>query len=447
MFVSAFILIPLVGLLYYYVNESFKFWTKLGFKQLKPKFFFGDIKDLVFQKKCIAQFFEEIYKKTKQEPLTGIYLLHRPALVINDIELAKTILIRDFQYFHDRGALCDEELDPLSINLFLASGERWKSLRQKLTPLFSPTKLKGMFPIIDDCADILEKYIDDNNNEGKHSFDICDLLSRYTLTVISSIAFGVEHDSINEPHNIFSKYTLKLFNPTFVTNLRIYLAFFAPKISKFFGIRFAEKSIFEFFHSLVNQTIEYREKNNITRQDFLQLLIQLKNEGFNNSSTDKLTINEVTANAFLFAIAGYESSSLTMSFCLYELARNEEMMRKIQAEIDTKLNGDFSFEKLNELHFLECCISETLRKYSTVPVVIRVSKIDYTMPGTSLTIPKETPIIIPNFAMQRDPDLIMNPMEFQPERFDSKNYDKEHFIIPFGSGQRYCIGIQCTFLF
>jgi cytochrome P450 family 6 len=73
----------------------------------------------------------------------------------------------------------------------------------------------------------------------------------------------------------------------------------------------------DFFMGIVKDTIEYRENNSVTRNDFLELLIQLKNHGKldgESSEIGKLTFNEIVAQCFIFFAAGYETSSSTMAY-------------------------------------------------------------------------------------------------------------------------------------
>lgn len=186
--------------------------------------------------------------------------------------------------------------------------------------------------------------------------------------------------------------------------------------------------IADFYSKVTQQTVNYRKTNNITRSDFLQLFMQLHDEG------QGLTMNQVTANAFLFVIAGYETTAATISHCLFEIARNEEIQRKVQAEIDEILGGNFNYEKVNDLKYLENCVTETLRKYPVVPILNRVCKHDYEVKGTSYVIPAGTSIIIPIYSMQRDID---DPMTFNPTRSCSNS-----LIAPFGIGQRACVGAR-----
>jgi len=77
------------------------------------------------------------------------------------------------------------------------------------------------------------------------------------------------------------------------------------------------KEIEEFFQRIVQQTVKYREDNEIYRNDFMQLMIQLKNNGKLDGETlsvGKLTMDEITAQCFIFFGAGYETSSTAMSF-------------------------------------------------------------------------------------------------------------------------------------
>lgn len=139
-----------------------------------------------------------------------------------------------------------------------------------------------------------------------------------------------------------------------------------------------------------------------------------------------------------------------MSFCLFELARNPEMQKKLQEEIDTtlKASGDdgFSYENLTEMKYAECCIDETLRKYPAIPFNMRKATRDYKIAGSDLVIPKGSAVMFPLLGLHRDPSIYDEPMKFKPERFlnSSNGGGKAEglFYMPFGDGPRNCIGMR-----
>ena len=432
----------IVILLYYFDRKQFTYWKDKGIPQLDNQtILIGDVKDVVLQRKPIARFYGDSCVPFKLSPIVGVYFSYRPLIIINNVELAKTILSTDFHNFHDRGIFIDPTIDPLTENLFCLPGEKWKSLRQKMTPLFSTSKLKMMLPIIQDSVDILDKYISDNL-ELNESFvtDIRNLSLNFTFTMISSVAFGTQNDCINEPNNLFRLTSLKVLDQSFVNNFRLLSAVFMPKISKAFKICMFDQEVSKFFLDITKETIKHREENNIIRNDFLQLFIQL-NKGFrkssSNESSDSFTLNEVAANSFLFVIAGFETTSATIAYCLYELSKNPAIRLKVQAEIDELDKEEFSYEKISKLKYLENCINETLRKYPIIPVLNRECLNDYRVPGTDQIIPKGIPIIVPVYTMQRSPELFENPTQFNPDRFDNKS---DILLLSFGHGNRSCIG-------
>lgn len=219
-----------------------------------------------------------------------------------------------------------------------------------------------------------------------------------------------------------------------------------------------DQSVEDFIISLVKGNLDYREKNNVSRKDFFQLLIQLRNTGavqlddqwetkIVNDSQKKLTINEMAAQSFVFFLAGFETSSTTMSYCLYELARNEDVQNRVRKQIDEVLaqhNGELSFEAVNEMKLLELCIDETLRLYPPVFNIIRKCTKDWSIPNTNVVVEKDVSIVIPAFALQRDPKYYPDPDAFIPERFSPENCSGKTFVdmpyLPFGEGPRVCIG-------
>lgn len=72
-----------------------------------------------------------------------------------------------------------------------------------------------------------------------------------------------------------------------------------------------------------------------------------------------MTEDEIVSQTVLFFIAGFETSSTTLSFCLYEIAKNAEIQNRVHDEIDRVLkehNGQITYESLGECKYLSQCI-------------------------------------------------------------------------------------------
>lgn len=186
------------------------------------------------------------------------------------------------------------------------------------------------------------------------------------------------------------------------------------------------------------------------------MMIKLKNGGLLDENDPqacqdaRLTLNEVVAQAFVFFIGAFESTSATMALCLYEVTKNQELQQQLQREISqvVKRHGTdvLSYEMLSDLKFLDCCISETLRKYPPAPFLIRECTKRYHVPKSSLVIEKGTSVIISAFGMHRDPEIFPDALAFKPDRFleSSTGGGKGQglFYMPFGDGPRICIGMR-----
>lgn len=70
----------------------------------------------------------------------------------------------------------------------------------------------------------------------------------------------------------------------------------------------------------------------------------------------------------------------------------------------------------------------------------RICTKDYKIPGTDVVIEKGTPILISILGIQSDPEYYPDPKKFDPERFCDKLRKENCRYLPFGLGQRMCIG-------
>jgi cytochrome P450 family 6 len=209
-----------------------------------------------------------------------------------------------------------------------------------------------------------------------------------------------------------------------------------PELGKKLKLGFTPRDVNDYFLKVFLQTIEDREKNPIQRNDFVNLLLQFKNQ---------YTKEELAAEAFVVFFGGFETSSSLMSFILYELALNQDIQNRLREEIVTAYNendGKLTYDMLFGLKYLEMVVSEGLRKYPSVPCATRQCNKEYTIPGTKLVIPEGVSILLNIYSILRDPEYFPDPDKFDPERFNEENIKniKPFTNIPFGKGPRYCSG-------
>lgn len=99
--------------LYLYFSRKYQHWAKRNVKHTNPKMPYGDLSE-VGKSKNFAVALNDLYGEYKNEKILGAWMFFTPILLINDPELIKTILVKDFNYFQDRGFRVDEELEPLA---------------------------------------------------------------------------------------------------------------------------------------------------------------------------------------------------------------------------------------------------------------------------------------------------------------------------------------------
>lgn len=155
------------------INRKFSFWKSLGVAQFDVEFPYGSIKG-VGTKIHVSEFTCKHYQKTKnvQEKFSGFYMFIRPVLMITDLDIVKSILVKDFNVLPNRGFYFNEKDDPVSAHLFNLENDQWKNLRHKLTPTFTSGKLKMMFATIEEVSMRLLKVFD----ESKDFVEVKDIL-------------------------------------------------------------------------------------------------------------------------------------------------------------------------------------------------------------------------------------------------------------------------------
>ncbi|VEN39385.1 unnamed protein product [Callosobruchus maculatus] len=344
-------------------------------------------------------------------------------------------------------------------------------MRSILSPCFTSSKMKAMFPLMTGCAERFTQHLlslkqDQIRLEMKETF------TRYATDVIASTAFGIEVDSMKQPDNPFYLMGKRATTFDYWKTMRFFMNVLVPKVCQIFRIRILDDETMSFFVNLVEDTIRMREEKGIVRPDMIHLMMEARKGKYNKSEegtndetsmshVDDTTLRSITnmdvaAQAMIFFFGGFETSSNLMSFMAYELAGHQEVQTKLRKEIEdtwNECNGKLTYEALLKMKYLDMVISETLRKWPINIATDRLCTKAYTIEPAgdeerALHIQKGTYLSFPTYAVQHDPKYFPDPDKFDPERFSSENVHKvlPYTYLPFGAGPRSCIGNRFALL-
>lgn len=133
-----------------------------------------------------------------------------------------------------------------------------------------------MFSLISDCADHFEQYIGTLVNKNE-PIECRELTAKYTTDVIGTCAFGIEMNALSDEDSEFRRMGRMVFTPTWRNILRMRLRQSLPWLYEMLSYFLAQTEITKFFTRVVVETMNYRETNNIIRNDFIDMLRELKN--------------------------------------------------------------------------------------------------------------------------------------------------------------------------
>uniref|UniRef100_A0A8C2WDS7 unspecific monooxygenase n=1 Tax=Cyclopterus lumpus TaxID=8103 RepID=A0A8C2WDS7_CYCLU len=435
-----------------YSNRPYGIFEKLGIPGPKPYIYWGTV-----GRHHKVYYEDDVQSAKKYGKVWGTYEFRTPVLAVTDPEMLKTILVKEcFTYFTNRRNfhLNGELYDAVSI----AEDDEWRRIRNILTPSFTSGRIKEMFSVMKNISGKLTASMRSkaHNNEV---IAVKDIFGPYSIDVMASCAFSLDVDSINNPSSPIIDHASKLFRfPVPVLILQGFFPILLPLFERL-GVTMFSKTSTDFFKNVLEKIREERSGSSAQNPgDVLQNMINSQtankaskgkqkkgNDSYSHKPNHKrLTDHEILSQAIMFMFAGYETSTTTLVFLAYNLATNPEVMKRLQEEIDSTFpdKGAVRYEALMQMEYLDCVVNESLRLYPPAARLDRIAK--ETVKICGITIQKDMVVMIPVYALQRDPELWPEPEEFRPDRFSKQNKQsiKPYAYMPFGVGPRNCLGMR-----
>ncbi|CAG5058935.1 unnamed protein product [Parnassius apollo] len=418
------------------------YWAERGVKHVPVYPFLGSLTFLMRYNPAI--WMRNVYESF-DTPYVGMWVFFRPAVIINDPEIARNILIKDAAVFKDR-FLSPGPSDPIGrLNLFTVKDPLWSFLRRRLTSVFTAAKLRGVFRIMQQKSKELVQRIDIEMKANKR-VDLRMMFTDYTTDIIGASAFGVAGDATLTGESPLRSITKEFMEFNVLRGLSWVSIFFYPEIVDFFGFTAFPKSVTEYFRKIFRTIVAERGGYEVEireNRDLLDALIKLKQDCVRDN--EDISEDTLVAQAAVFLQAGFDTTGSIFAYCVYELAFHPEIQNKLYQElIEAKEkigHADFEMNSLTELKYLDCVINETMRKYQPMGWLDRMASKDYKL-DDRLTITVGTPVYVNVIGIHYDPKFYPEPERFNPDRFLSINKKNTNIttFVPFGDGPRSCIG-------
>ncbi|WNG40312.1 cytochrome P450 [Archangium violaceum] len=193
----------------------------------------------------------------------------------------------------------------------------------------------------------------------------------------------------------------------------------------------------ERLNTFVSHLIQRRREAGGDAGDLLSLLLHVQDE-----EGGRMSDQQIRDEVLTLALAGHETTSITLAFCFHLLARNPEAEASLHQELDAVLGGrEPTVEDLPSLPFTEQVVKESLRLYPPAWSLSREASEEDEVGGWR--IPAGAVVVMNPWTVHRDARFYEEPEAFRPQRWaDGLEQRLPRFAwFPFGGGPRLCIGL------
>ncbi|XP_077510046.1 cytochrome P450 3A41-like [Amblyomma americanum] len=378
----------------------------------------------------------------KYGKIYGSYQGFVPCLVVGDPEVLGVVCAKDFKSFVDRtehdvtgNALWDKMLLNMSCDV-------WKDERTALSPAFTPSKLKLIFPRFVELTQRLRlQFVEEA--EKRNVVEVQRLFEKCSMDGMAAFLFGLDLNTRQTPNHPLVTCCNGFFSA--IGGWKPVMLYAMSRVFKMLPIEFpsayGSQQVMNFVKVMVEKRIASKERHNDVLQFCLDAVTEMNKSSGRNLKESEM--KDVAAEIMVFFIAGSDGVAIGLTFTAYNLALSPEYQDRVVEEIEEAVaRHGMTFEAVNAMPLLEACFKESLRMYTPDSFLTRRCNQETTLYGIDFK--PGMCIDIPLTGVHYNPEFFPEPYTFKPERFlpESKDLLKPFSFLAFGAGPRNCIGLR-----
>lgn len=339
---SSYIVYPIIIL--FLINYLYKklfalnYWDRAGVPSLKPTLpFLGNFYEL-FLGKTNIDLINSLHDKVGDRPFAGVYAFTTPLLILKDPDLIKRILVKDFQYFVDRGFNTNPVTDPIARNLIHMTSKDWKAFRPRLASVYTASRVKTTIgSVVNMCEDVMAKIKEEEEVKQNGlcpttsgGVEMSDLFTRFATDCYTNNSLGFNERAVAYGRKSeFYRYGMMCLGWFLIRH--IFIGSFYPRLHRLFKMGVAKKEVTQYFQTLADKCVRSREANanhsiinndkNNENADLLDTLIALREDSKRSSQNENTAIpgkiTEVVGSLNLWHVIESRFNLIALSKILY----------------------------------------------------------------------------------------------------------------------------------
>lgn len=342
-----------------------------------------------------------------------VYLVNRP-------DLARWVLKDNGANYTKKHTPDDYMLTPLLGNgLLTSTGAQWALQRHMCAPAFRSSEVKGFDWIITDATAAMLRRWQPAMTSGS-ALSVDHQLTALTLAIVVRAILSIDVEGIG---NGFGQA---------VDRVNAFIGHFTSPVNAATERRAYDEAK-AFLDGVTRTLIASRPSSTHPDAAPRDLLGAMMRSGHIASDRD------LHDQVLTLIMAGHETTAKSLTWTLYLLDQHPDASAEVYAEVDRVLGGRVP-TAADYPDLVQCCsaIKEAMRLYPPIWLISRRAVADDVIDGYD--VPTGTLVCLSQWILHRDPRSWTDPHRFEPRRFAGPTPHPPHAYLPFGGGDRICIG-------